>query len=113
MTYILQQEILHLTIPYIDNVPVKGPPLKYLLENGSCDFKLAIHGPLEHSSTTSLGIEHIGELPKSKLGSCIKFFVLDKRNEKDESNIPQLTMLPLNWTLNFATSIWNIPMSLV
>ena len=34
VTYILQPEILHLTIPYIDDVPVKGPVLKYLLENG-------------------------------------------------------------------------------
>ena len=33
ITYILQPEIPHLTIPYIDDVPVKGPALKYLLEN--------------------------------------------------------------------------------
>ena len=33
VTYILQPEIPHLTILYIDDVPVKGPALKYLLEN--------------------------------------------------------------------------------
>src|SRR6202790_774071 len=35
VTYILQPEIPHLTIPYIDDVPVKGPASKYLLEDGS------------------------------------------------------------------------------
>ena len=35
VTYILQQEIPHLTIPYNDNVPVKGAALRYLLEDGS------------------------------------------------------------------------------
>ena len=34
MTYILQQEIPHLTIPYIDDMPVKGPASRYLLEDG-------------------------------------------------------------------------------
>ena len=33
--YILQPEIPHLTILYIDDVPVEGPASKYLLENGS------------------------------------------------------------------------------
>ena len=33
--YILKPEIPHLTIPYIDDVLVKGPASKYLLENGS------------------------------------------------------------------------------
>ena len=35
MTYILQQEIPHLTIPYIDDVPVKGPASRYLLGDES------------------------------------------------------------------------------
>jgi hypothetical protein len=35
ITYILQPEIPHLTIPYIDDVPVKGLVSKYLLEDGS------------------------------------------------------------------------------
>ena len=30
ITYILQSEIPYLTIPYIDNVPVKGPKLHYI-----------------------------------------------------------------------------------
>ena len=34
VTYILQQEIPHLTIPYIDDVPVKGPASRYLLGDG-------------------------------------------------------------------------------
>jgi hypothetical protein len=34
VTYILQPEIPHLTIPYIDDVPVKGPISRYLGEDG-------------------------------------------------------------------------------
>jgi hypothetical protein len=34
VTYILQPEIPHVTIPYIDDVPIKGPKMKYLLEDG-------------------------------------------------------------------------------
>jgi hypothetical protein len=35
VTYILQPKIPDLTIPYIDDVPVKGPPSRYILEDGS------------------------------------------------------------------------------
>lgn len=35
VTYILQPEIPHITIPYIDDVPVKGPPTRYILPDGS------------------------------------------------------------------------------
>ena len=35
ITYILQSEIPHLTIPYIDDVPVKGPASRYMLEDGT------------------------------------------------------------------------------
>ena len=35
ITYILQSEIPHLTIPYIDDVPVKGPASHYMLEDGT------------------------------------------------------------------------------
>ena len=34
VTYILQPEIPHVTIPYVDDVPVKGPLTQYLLPNG-------------------------------------------------------------------------------
>ena len=35
VTYILQPEIPHVTIPYIDDVPVKGPKSRYVLPDGS------------------------------------------------------------------------------
>ena len=35
ITHILQPEILHVTIPYIDDVPVKGPASCYIQPNGS------------------------------------------------------------------------------
>ena len=34
VTYILQPEILHITIPYINNAPIKGPKLRYQLCGG-------------------------------------------------------------------------------
>src|SRR5271168_2951794 len=34
VTHILQAEILHVTQPYIDDVPVKGPATMYIQENG-------------------------------------------------------------------------------
>src|SRR5713226_4601894 len=35
VTYILQPEIPHTTIPYIDDVPIRGPATRYLLADGS------------------------------------------------------------------------------
>ena len=35
VTFILQPEIPHITIPYIDDVPVKGPPTRYIRSDGS------------------------------------------------------------------------------
>ena len=32
--YILQPEIPHVTQPYIDNIPVRGPATRYIQENG-------------------------------------------------------------------------------
>jgi hypothetical protein len=34
VTYILQPEIPHVTQPYIDNIPVKGPSTRYIKDNG-------------------------------------------------------------------------------
>jgi hypothetical protein len=34
-TYILRDEIPHLAMPYIDDIPVKGPPTRYELPDGS------------------------------------------------------------------------------
>ena len=38
VTYILQPEVPHLTIPYIDDVPVKGPLRRYLLKDESYEI---------------------------------------------------------------------------
>ena len=34
--HILQPEIPTYTVPYIDDVPVKGPATRYLLPDGTC-----------------------------------------------------------------------------
>ena len=35
VTHILQPEIPHTAVPYIDDVPVKGPTSHYILPNGN------------------------------------------------------------------------------
>ena len=37
VTFILQPEIPEVTIPFIDDVPIKGPKSRYLLLDGSCE----------------------------------------------------------------------------
>ena len=37
VTHILQPEIPHVTHPYIDDVPVKGPATQYIQENGEAE----------------------------------------------------------------------------
>ena len=37
ITFILKDEIPHVTWPYIDDVPVRGPPHRYELPDGSCE----------------------------------------------------------------------------
>ena len=37
-TFLLQEEIPHVTIPFVDNVPVKGPPTRYKNEDGSYEM---------------------------------------------------------------------------
>ena len=38
VTFILQPEIPDVTVPYIDDVPVKGPKTRYILADGSCEM---------------------------------------------------------------------------
>jgi hypothetical protein len=44
VTHILQAEIPHITIPYIDDIPCKGPKSCYLQLNGSFETIPANHG---------------------------------------------------------------------
>ena len=37
VTYILQPEIPDTTIAYIDDVPIRGPPSRYIMRDGSCE----------------------------------------------------------------------------
>ena len=40
VTYILQPKIPHTTIPYIDDVPVRGPATRYIQSDGSYETHL-------------------------------------------------------------------------
>lgn len=33
-TFLLQDEIPHVTIPFVDDIPVKGPPTRYETKDG-------------------------------------------------------------------------------
>jgi hypothetical protein len=44
VTFILQPEIPHVTIPYIDDVPIKGPASCYIQPDGSYEVILQNHG---------------------------------------------------------------------
>ena len=35
ITFIFQEEIPYVTVPFIDDIPVKGPPTRYIDENGN------------------------------------------------------------------------------
>jgi hypothetical protein len=69
--------------------------------------ELAIRGELEHHLTSTLRVEHVGELPGSKIVSEV--VLLDEVAKRTTKS----TALPLNWALNLAASISNVPMSLV
>ncbi|KAF9537433.1 hypothetical protein CPC08DRAFT_607786, partial [Agrocybe pediades] len=43
VTFILQPEIPHVTVPYIDDVPIKGPKSRYILPSG--DFETLPSNP--------------------------------------------------------------------
>ena len=38
VTYILQKEILHVTQPYIDDMPIRGPATRYITDEGEPEF---------------------------------------------------------------------------
>ena len=44
VTFILQEEIPHVTVPYIDDIPVKGLKMRYELPNGSYETILENSG---------------------------------------------------------------------
>ena len=85
MTYILQQEIPHLTIPYIDDIPVKGPPSRHLLEDRS--YKTLPENPeirkfvWEHFQNVNRIVQHMkycgSTFSGKKLLLCVeKFWVV-------------------------------------
>ena len=83
VTHILQPEIPHTTIPYIDDVPIKGPRSRYILPTG--DFETIPENPgirrfvwehfqgvnrvvqhMKYSGGTFLASNHFYVLPKSQ-----------------------------------------------
>jgi hypothetical protein len=85
ITYILQSEILHLMILYIDDVLVKGPALRYLLENGLYETILENPGIRKFVWEQFQNVNHIvqrmkysgGTFSRKKLLLCVdKFWVV-------------------------------------
>ena len=59
---------------------------------------------LEHCPTTTLRVEHVGELLGSNLDSWRLFLLDEVILRKMRQNTPKSTTLPLNWALNLAAS---------
>ena len=82
VTYILQQDIPHLTIPYIDDIPVKRPASRYLLGDGS--YETLPDNPgirkfvLEHFQNVNRIVQHMkycsGTFSGKKLLLCVEKF---------------------------------------
>ncbi|OBZ70364.1 hypothetical protein A0H81_09645 [Grifola frondosa] len=54
VTYILQPEIPHITIPYIDDVPVRGPETRYELADGGYEVIRQIRAFVDLSGSTCI-----------------------------------------------------------
>jgi len=55
VTFILQAEIPHTTIPYIDDVPIRGPATRYILPDGSYETHPVTPGFVNLFGNTSKG----------------------------------------------------------
>ena len=64
-TFLLQEEIPHITIPYVDDVPVKGPPTRYERDDGTYETILENPGirrfVWEHLQNVNRVIQRIKE----------------------------------------------------
>jgi len=85
VTYILQPEIPHLTIPYINDIPVKGPKSCYIQEDGSFETIPQNSGIRRFIWEHFINLNHImqcmkycgGTFFRKKLWLCIpKFWVI-------------------------------------
>jgi RNase H-like domain found in reverse transcriptase len=85
VTYILQPEVPHITVPYIDDVPIKGPTSRYMLLDGSYETILENPGirrfVWEHFENVNRIVQRMkycgGTFSGHKLQLCVeKFWVL-------------------------------------
>jgi hypothetical protein len=107
VTYILQPEIPHLTIPYIDDVPVKGPKSYYRKEDGS--FETIPENPgirrfvWEHFQNLNRIVQRMeysgGTFSGLKLYLCVPEFVVLGMRCTPQGRIPDDSkILPVkNW----------------
>ena len=65
VTYILREEIPHVTRPYIDDVPIKGPKTRYELEGGGYETIP------ENSGIRHFVWEHLQNI--NRILQCIKY----------------------------------------
>lgn len=107
VTWILQPEIPHITIPYVDDVPVKGPPSDYLLENGSSETIIENPGirrfVWEHFQNLNRVVQHMkfygGTFSGKKLVLCAPEFMVVGHRCTPQGRLPELKRVEaiVNW----------------
>lgn len=106
VTYILQDEIPQWTIPYIDDVPVRGPASRYILPDGS--YELVPNSPIrrfvwEHFQNINRIIQHMkyagGTFSGHKLRLCAEEIMVVGHRCTYQGRLPDLTTVATirNW----------------
>ncbi|KAJ3473343.1 hypothetical protein NLI96_g13043 [Meripilus lineatus] len=106
VTYILQDEIPEFTIPYIDDVPVRGPASRYLLDNG--EYELVPNSQIrrfvwEHFENLNRIVQRMkyagGTFSGKKLILCASEIVVLGHRCTPEGRLPQASQIAAvtNW----------------
>ncbi|KAJ3474731.1 hypothetical protein NLI96_g12289 [Meripilus lineatus] len=106
VTYILQDEIPDFTIPYIDDVPVRGPASRYILDNG--DYELIPNSSIrrfvwEHFQNLNRIVQRMkyagGTFSGKKLILCASEIVVLGHRCTPEGRLPQESQIEVitNW----------------
>ena len=101
VTFILQEEIPHITIPYIDDVPVKGPKTQY--EDARGHYETIPENPgirrfiWEHFQNLNRVVQRMkycgGTFSGHKAVLCVREFVVLGHRCTPEGRLPQLSRL--------------------
>ena len=107
VTFILQPEIPHVTIPYIDDVPLKGPPTRYIQADGS--YETILENPRirrfvwEHFQNLNRVVQRMkycgGTFSSIKIALCVPEIIVVGHRCTYEGRLPEKSKAALieNW----------------